>query len=247
MKINFRVKDKRAKTSYIFVDVLIAGIRVKHSTGIEIIPNEFNPEKQRLKSDDEPSHLKNQKLAEHESAIRDELSKLELTSRISREKVKQTVKAALGIQNNHSYANLLDYVHHHIKRIKGTLKQRTLLHYGTSLAKFEAYEKAKRVQLQFDDIDYEFYLSFVEFCKSKLKLTPNTIGGHIKNLKTWLDVAYEEGVNRNLAFKSRGFKTMSEEMETIYLIVDELNQIKGTELPYKLEKVRDLFLGICSF
>ena len=107
----------------------------------------------------------------------------------------------------------------------------------------------------FIDIDLEFYQQFVDFLRNyvikdkdgniiKSGLAINTIGNKIKTLKTFLNVATEQGYNHYTKYKSENFKKISEESDNIYLTKDELNQFYQHDfsgVPH-LEKVRDFFI-----
>lgn len=62
-----------------------------------------------------------------------------------------------------------------------------------------------------------------------------------------MNEATERGVNNNLEFRNKKFKTIREESDSIYLSVDELNKIEKLDLSSspRLEKVKDLFLIGC--
>lgn len=107
----------------------------------------------------------------------------------------------------------------------------------------------------FADIDLEFYQQFVDFLRNyeerdkdgniiKSGLAVNTIGKKIQTLKIFLNDATEQGINTYLKFKSRKFKAISEEAETIYLTKEELKDFYEYDLSNNpsLERVRDLFI-----
>ena len=70
------------------------------------------------------------------------------------------------------------------------------------------------------------------------------MGKHIKTLKTFLQSATESGLNNNIKFQSKGFKTITSDSDNIALSENELSAISNLDLFYneKLDKVRDLFL-----
>ena len=101
-------------------------------------------------------------------------------------------------------------------------------------------------KLDFIDIDLEFYNQFVDFLRKK-GLAQNTIGKKIQTLKIFLNSAYEQGVNPYTKYKSRNFKTLTEESENIYLNEDEIQKFYNFDFSgnERLEKVRDLFIVAC--
>jgi integrase len=137
------------------------------------------------------------------------------------------------------------------------------------------YQTAKRCVINFNNIDIDFYNSFVDYLtkptKSKTKtgkiittlgLSKNTIGTRIKILKTFVSEASERGINVPTDYKKKSFKVLKEETNSIYLTESELLQMyyietspnsldilskeyKTDKLPEYLAKVRDLFLIGC--
>jgi integrase len=122
----------------------------------------------------------------------------------------------------------------------------------------------------FKDIDLNFYDGFIQYLQEphpvKLKhikksnpdqsgekkeevkkLAVNTIGKKIQTLKIFLNAAKEENKNSYEAYRSKKFKAMTEEAETIYLNESELTKLHECDLNQRteLEQVRDLFLVGC--
>lgn len=110
----------------------------------------------------------------------------------------------------------------------------------------------------FEDIDIEFYERFVDFLRNQKvvikykdgdketnkNLSTNTIGRKIQTLKIFLNNATELGINKNMKFKSRKFKSLSEESDGIYFNKQELKDFYEFDFSDKLflARVRDLFI-----
>lgn len=110
----------------------------------------------------------------------------------------------------------------------------------------------------FIDIDLDFYERFVDMLRNhkifnkdgeliKQGLATNTIGKKIQTLKIFLNNANEKGVNTYLKYKSKKFKSISEEVENIYLNKTEIQKLYNHDLSDSpsLERVRDLFIVGC--
>jgi len=100
---------------------------------------------------------------------------------------------------------------------------------------------AKKKDYKFSDINQVFYDGFVTFLQG-LSLTQNSVGKHIKVLKTFLNEAKRQGHDTGAHFSS--FHVFNEETDTIYLNETELQQLKDFDLskiPH-LDRVRDWFL-----
>lgn len=117
--------------------------------------------------------------------------------------------------------------------------------YDVTLRLLEEYSEIYG-EPSFNDIDLEFYSKFVEFLRSK-KSAINTIGKRIKTLKVFLNAASEEGINTNFKYKSKHFKVLTEDSDSIYLDKEELKKFYNHNLSKSphLERVRDLFIVGC--
>jgi integrase len=99
-------------------------------------------------------------------------------------------------------------------------------------------------EFSFAQIDYYFYTQFQQYLV-KQNFATNTIGKHIRTLKTFFLEARERGLMPN--FSTKKFKAVSESSDAIYLNQRELNTLFELDLNMnpRLEKVRDLFLVGC--
>ena len=98
-----------------------------------------------------------------------------------------------------------------------------------------------------DDITLGFYNGLVSYLKSTKHsggdyYKPNTIGRIIKNLKTWMKAAHEQGLTNNNDYSKKAFKKTDVPVETIYLTEDELNKMYTCELEPRLRKICDTFI-----
>lgn len=124
------------------------------------------------------------------------------------------------------------------KYTPGTIKT-----YKSNLALLSKFEKEIGF-INIEDIDQEFYNSFLQFC-NKGGYRTNTIGAVIRKIKAVLHTAYEEGVSKNAIFQSRSFKAIKEKVYNIYLTPEELKKMIELPLTGTYEKYRDVFLIGC--
>ena len=117
---------------------------------------------------------------------------------------------------------------------------------GTYKALTELQATTRRI-IDFNTIDLDFYTDFTEYLSKRLNLSTNTIGNHIKVLKSILNEATERGLNKNLQYKSKKFSTTREQTDSIYLSEKELKEVEDVNLSNnsRLDNVRDLFLIGC--
>lgn len=125
------------------------------------------------------------------------------------------------------------------KRIGAT----TYRSYNQTLKLLKLYEKQYKTTLTFDGIDLNFYRSFVDMLEDE-GFSLNTIGKHIKNLKTFLNDALVNGVSNNIIFKNREFKSPKEITTDIYLTNEEIKTLAKKDFSKRplVEQARDIFL-----
>ncbi|MFZ5553156.1 MAG: tyrosine-type recombinase/integrase [Bacteroidota bacterium] len=112
--------------------------------------------------------------------------------------------------------------------------------------RLELFSKATGTRLSFDNIDMEFYESFLKYCFEKCGYKNNYTGTLIKTLKAFLNWATEKGYNTNLEFRKKTFKKLMEETEIIFLTYDEvLRFYKHKFKNQQHSDVRDVFCFGC--
>lgn len=106
--------------------------------------------------------------------------------------------------------------------------------------------RPRRFPMDFDDITIDFYNDWIRFFNEK-NYSPNTIGKHIKWLKTILKESKENGLHFNSEFERRAFKPISSDVVSVYLNEAELKKILDLDLSENPELIdaRDVFLVGC--
>lgn len=141
-----------------------------------------------------------------------------------------------------SEMNLVQFLDHMIETLSN-LKESTIKSYKVVRKNIAEYQTKFKTVVTPLTADEDFYHSFVKYLTAE-GLAKNTIGTRIKIVKTVLNYASEKkGVKYSDAFRKKSFAKPSEETESVYLNVDELNAIDSlVMLPKSLDKVRDMFL-----
>lgn len=136
----------------------------------------------------------------------------------------------------------------------------TIKNYKTTLKVIKDFSTHKNLLIDFESMNNSFYNNFVDYLITEKKSSNNTIGKHIKTLKTFLNWTIENKFNNNFDFKK--FKVQKEEVEIIYLTDNELKHLyslnitdellsearKEFDIPNSkeaLERARDLFCFAC--
>lgn len=125
-----------------------------------------------------------------------------------------------------------------------TIEHRTKLEYARTYYYIQAYEKKKKVHLEFKNIDKVFLNDFVSFLKER-NLSTNTIWHKVVSIKAVMKAANDEEVTDNTKYKQ--FKNVSEESQSVALNEKELEIISNYDFSRSphLERTRDLFLVGC--
>lgn len=116
----------------------------------------------------------------------------------------------------------------------------TIRNFKAFRTKFKEYEAASGKQYTFDDINMKFYRHFVAWLG--MSHTINSTGKTIKQLKMIMQAAFDDDVHKNLDFKKKGFKVVSELVNTIYLNEQEIEKLYKYDAKGPYEKARDLFM-----
>lgn len=127
------------------------------------------------------------------------------------------------------------------------VEYRTIQKYNTVFAVLQDFAKTYPRQVDFETIDLDFYQDFTEYLTNKKQFAVNNVGKYIQTLKTFLNEATAKGINTKADYKSRRFKVVHEESDSIYLNEAELQTLYELDLTKtpRLDKVRDLFLVGC--
>ncbi len=114
----------------------------------------------------------------------------------------------------------------------------------SALNQFAYYQEHLGREIDFNDIDMNFYHEYTAYLKGK-NYSINSIGKCIKELKTILATAEGEGYHNNAKYKDKKFKGTRVEVDNIYLTKEDLQKIMSVDLS-KYEKgheyVRDIFM-----
>lgn len=156
------------------------------------------------------------------------------------DKLYKNIKEVEKPQNN----DLINFIDSFIEN--ANKKRATKAQYKLVRSNIIDYSLTTGKRAIFENIDLDYYLGFVDFLTTK-GYAPNTIGSRIKNLKVFMNEAYERGLHTNLDFKKKRFSKPKEETSAVYLNNEELLSIYNCDFRRnnRLDKVRDLFLIGC--
>lgn len=121
----------------------------------------------------------------------------------------------------------------------------TIYHYLNCKKTLLAFEKKRGFQIVFEHINSQFFQHFQNFLITDKKYLNNSVGGHIKNFKVFLNYAMRHEFTQ-LKFNFKDFKTINEEVEIIALTENELFTIFKLEgLTHSEQIARDYLCFEC--
>ena len=248
-EVNFFLKKPKSKEeTLIYLFLSYNNQRLKYSTGEKIKPDFWDSENQKVKGTKKFPEFPefNSRLKALETKAFDAYRKVlndgfEPSNALIKKELDKTARFSESKK-----VDFFTFIKNYINESKSLKASGTIKAYNTTQTRLEDYCKSKNKTLQFEDIDLEFYNSFVTYL-TKENYSQNTIGKHIKILKTFLNEATERGINKTVDFKRRKFKRLTEDTDKIYLSEKELEAINNLDLSKdkQLESIRDLFIIGC--
>ena len=247
MKVNFRLykKKKYDKKGFVRMDFSYNTKRFRYFIGLSIESKLWSTKKQCIKSSASNSLEINKRLnhiAKKTINIYYDLLNNNLTP--SNSIIKE--KLDMALKGNSSLISFYDYIDEFIERSKNTKKPNTINEYGYTLRDLQAFEKYSRRRIDWETLDMKFYDAYMDYQYNVKGNSQNLFGKRIKTVKTFLNDAYERGINKHLMY--RGFKVLQTETDAIYLTEIEIDKIYNLDLSQnkRLERVRDLFIVECN-
>jgi hypothetical protein len=246
--VSFYLRDVKSKsTTPILLIYRYEGQTIKYSTGEKILPKDWNSESQRVKKSVPGAFELNSLLDKLEEEFKKQHRSLVANDiEVSPDAIKILVNEKLHRQTS-ATQDFWDFFNSFISSVTSIKKKSTINTYHQTYAVLKDFEIFKRKKIRFNIISLDFYNDLVDYLTTQKKFSTNTIGKHVKILKTILSEASERGLNTKLDFKNKRFKVLSEETDSIYLSEEKILKMyhKNFSGNNKIERARDLFLIGC--
>jgi hypothetical protein len=169
--------------------------------------------------------------------------------------LRKTISDFYGVKENQPSETLRQYIRRFYEEAKagtrlanaGNSKRRysyeSLRSLRGTMLSFEMFMDEKNRKSNWNDISIDWYNDFLKFYYDR-GCCANYIGKHVKNLKTIMRYAREEGLHQNTEIERKSFKALSEPSDNIYLTDSEVNAMFKKDLSDSpvLARVRDIFL-----
>ena len=261
-EVHFHLKEpKSTKETSIVMIYWLNNERFKYHTNEKVLPSAWDRKTQRADESKEfPGNRKvNKNLNRYESFM-DSLIELAKHNKISltRDYIKKALDDEFKAHKKEIAApdkpmiNFMEFVDMFIEECKSGLRLTTngkryrditIKGFITTKTHLIEYQKQVKGKLDFKDITIDFYDDFLKYFNDHNRRI-NTIGKNVKNLKTIMNAATEDGYNTNVEFQRKKFRVITEETDKIYLSEKELLDIYELDLSKnkRLDNVRDLFI-----
>lgn len=257
----FVLKEPLGKNStLIYLIFRFNNQKLKYSIGEKILPKHWNSETQRAReSRTNTDHATlNTKLDDLATDIRNGYRNLVNENQVpTPSKLKVILDQSQFKKEFGQKISFLKFVDQLIE--SSNIKANTKKQWKQTLKKLLEFKRFSKRDIDFDDIDLNFYDSFIKFLVNKgytkkstegnikVGYSKNTIGGFIKAIKIFMNEAVDRNLTKNLEYRNKKFKAMEEQVDKVYLSQQELLNIYNLDLSddQKLEKVRDLFIIAC--
>ncbi|HUW91617.1 MAG TPA: phage integrase SAM-like domain-containing protein, partial [Bacteroidales bacterium] len=111
---------------------------------------------------------------------------------------------------------------------------------------FDKYQRERNRSINWNEVNRDFYEDFIQWLVDDGK-TLNYTGRLIKQLKNIMQRGRDEGRHNSDEINKKYFKSMAEDVDSIYLTHDDIEQIAAVNLSAWIEQsqIRDVFLVGC--
>ncbi len=218
---------------------------IRFSTKIKIDPEKWDNNKQKAKSSKQTFEGKriNPELKRHERAFEKAIQFYEQNSGFSKSNVRQKYLEFLspGLVNikKSNTSTFLEYFETLVNKYE-TNGQAIYKEYRTTYNHLKKYFGIR--SLLFEEIDSKFYKEYNDYLQGK-GFAVNNISKHWKHIKAVMNDAFMMKLHKNDSFKY--FKRKRENVDSIYLTMDEIKRIYELKLKGNLDLVRDYFVIGC--
>jgi len=240
------------KESLILFHCSSKGQRFKKSTGFKCSLSQWDIGKQRVKTGKgmmATAYKINRFINNLEAFAEEEMTAMKNSNGyIEVDKLSQLIQLKIRgeEEEKEEVLTLIEYAKNLSKEKKEHVTNSTYETYNQAIALLEEYQNKHKEVLTFKSIDMVFYRKFKVLLTNK-DYSLNTIGKHVKTLKTFLNEAFVNGLTNNVIFKSKNFKVDKEITTDIYLTEKEIEILAKEDLSNlpKMQLARDIFLIGC--
>ncbi len=247
-KVTFFLKEpKSEKETLIYAFFHFNNQQLKLSIGKKILPKYWDGEKQKAKRGIMSEQDINQRLVFFQNKLNSIYNKMLSDGTLPTKEQIKTEFLANDFFQEENKSNFLDILQIFIENYTNNgirPGKRTIQRYQVLQRKLIEFAKFKKIEITFEKVNVEFTNEFVAFLLKK-KITNNTVGTYIKNIKLFMRWSQDNEYHNNNSF--RKFKVFKKDTFQVALNDTEIKKIREADLSEKpnLDKSRDIFLLQC--
>lgn len=250
MQVKFSLrKDKIDKHGLAPIRMIITfnGLRVRRVVkGVKTSVKDWKIKDQRiktpLKSESYNYHIEYNKLIDEQENKAKELFRYILLNNIT--PTEEYIIEKLEKDNILLSFDFLTCFKEFLDKNKNTKAERTIKGYTTAYNYFKEFQDYSGYDLRFDTINLEFLEKIRDYSFEVKEIKNNYFSRIITVLKTFMTWSFDREYHNNLAYKK--FKITENEIEVIYLTIDELMSLYNHEFESRrLEHVKDTYCFGC--
>ncbi len=244
----FSIRVKKGDAVSIYYDISISKKeRLRGITNQRVNPKLWDEKEQvakATKNNKKEASAINKALEEFEDFVEKKLESIKNSNVLSiKDELKTQIELYFGRINHigdEKELGLFDFIDDRIKQQKQTLSKSTITDYERLKSLLLEFKKDENLHLSYETIGINFYNKFVNYLRDRM--SDNTIGKHIKNLKMFLSKSYALNYHDNKIHLNPEFKVLSTPAFNTFLNVQELKQVANVDLNEKEAAARDYFL-----
>lgn len=251
--VNFYLKKPEGKPpkSLIYLQMRYRGEKFIYSIGENIIPDDWDKDKQQVKSRSRTTkdgkvnlnsllnNLKNICITTYNNEIKNGIPVKDVFKNALNEYMQRNQKSKIEIGKVSFFELIENFISGEVgdKKTDGTIKT-----YITAKKHLKEFEKTTKYPVDFETINLDFKYKYVNYLQKKL--SHNSIAKEVKNVKTFMNMGVELGYTSNLKYKNKKFGVKEVDTDSVYLTDIELRDLFNYDLSNnkRLEPVRDLFV-----
>lgn len=255
-RFHFFLNNVNQKESPISLDITYNGKRAKFTTKQKIPTKAWNPKSKSVRANYTEFSDLQKELDRIEAVVKVQLIDIEkkfegLPDPPELKKIlKQKIFYETGKVKNTFWEFFEDFLEKLPTKAGKTGKaiaSSTVESYGQTSKILKSYENKTGRVISFSTISNQDYDALVQYMEQEMDFAPNTVGKHIKNLKTIIRSAQENGIPISPDYRERYWHVLKQTKtaeEIIFLTEEELKELWEMDLSDNKtqDKVRDVFL-----
>lgn len=240
MNYTINLKDAKSGKPSLLMLVLRSGKeRMKISTGISVLPDEWDNTAQAVRKSCTYHNINNGILLKWKQAANETLIMAQNSPDMGLCEIKDAILAKMGKASNSQGKD--QFLPYYDKWSHTTTTRRIATRQmAYSFRLFSEYIGYRNPS--FTDITSPLIEGYIEWMAGK-GLSANTRGCHVKRIKSCMKDAYDEGLHENMEFSK--FRKETEKVENVYLTEEEIRSIEQLQLVGVKADARDMFVIGC--